>query len=412
MGLIVKRLAEARREYPGQFWLMFWGMLISTIGTSMIWPFLMVYLTKVHGYPLTKAALLLSINAFTGLIFSFIAGPITDFTGRKRVMVFSLIALGGYYLLLSQAKEYGQFQLLMVLGGALMPLYRVGADAMLADLVPAEKRADGYSLIRMANNLGIAVGPMIGGFVAAASFTYSFVGAAIGLSSYGFLMWILARETLSRDSNEPEHRRDNRFAGYPRIFRDRQFLSFILGTVGITIAVQMMWSMLAVYTTRNYQLQESQYGWLPATNAVMVVTLQFLVTQVTKKRPPLLIMAAGAAVYTLGVFSVSQGSQFWHFWLAMVVFTLGELILVPTASTYAANLAPADMRGRYMSLYGLTWNVAQMIGAPFGGLLSDNLGPKYIWYGSAVIGALAVLYFLFLAGRQRRVALSQAQDVA
>lgn len=411
MGLIVKRLAEARREYPSQFWLMFWGMLISTIGTSMIWPFLMVYLTKVHGYPLTRAALLLSTNAFTGLIFSFIAGPITDYTGRKRVMAFSLIALGGYYLLLSQAQEYYQFFLLMILGGSLMPLYRVGADAMMADLVPPEKRADGYSLIRMANNLGIAIGPMVGGFVAGASYTYAFLGAAIGLSSYGFLTLFLAHETLERNPAGRE-RGGERFAGYDRIFRDGRFVQFVLGTVGVTIAVQMMWSMLAVYTTRNYQLTESQYGWLPATNALMVVTLQFMITQFTKKRPTLLMMAAGGAVYTLGVFSVSLGSQFWHFWLSMVIFTLGELILVPTGTTHAANLAPADMRGRYMSLYGLTWNVAQMLGAPMGGLLSDNLGPKFIWYGSAVIGTLAVLFFLFLAGRERRAALPQVQDVA
>jgi MFS family permease len=411
MNLIFKRLAEARREYPGQFWLMFWGMLISTIGTSMIWPFLMVYLTKVHGYPLTQAAILLSTNAFTGLIFSFIAGPITDYTGRKRVMAFSLVALGGYYLLLSQAQEYYQFLLLMILGGSLMPLYRVGADAMLADLVPPEKRADGYSLIRMANNLGIAIGPMIGGFVASQSYTFAFLGAAIGLSSYGFLTLWLARETLERNP-AGQGRGGERFAGYDRIFQDGKFVSFVLATIGITIAVQMMWSMLAVYTTKNYQLSESQYGWIPATNAILVVTLQFLVTQATKKRPPLLMMALGAAIYTLGVFSVSQGSIFWHFWLSMVIFTFGELILVPTGTTYAANLAPVDMRGRYMSLYGLTWNVAQMVGAPFGGVLSDNLGPKYIWYGSAVIGVLAVLAFIYLNERQHQVTLPGEQDVA
>ena len=96
----------------------------------------------------------------------------------------------------------------------------------------------------------------------------------------------------------------------------------------------------------------------------------------------------------------------------MVIFTIGELILVPTATTHAANLAPANMRGRYMSLFGLTWNVAQMIGAPFGGLLSDNLGPKYIWYGSAVIGTLAVLFFMYLYGRERQAALPIGQDMA
>lgn len=411
MGLIGKQLAAARRDYPGQFWLMFWGMFLSTVGSSMIWPFLMVYLTRVHGYPLTQAAFLLSMNATMGLIFSFVAGPITDFTGRKWVMGLSLVALGAYYLLLSQAAEYWQFLVLMMVGGAIMPLYRVGSDAMLADLIPPEKRADAFSLTRMAHNLGIAIGPMIGGFVAAASYTYAFLGAAIGLSLYGILTLLLAKETLvSAPVDVP--RSDNRFAGYDRIFRDGRFISFVLAVILLTVAVQMMWSMLAVYTTRGYGLSESDYGWIPAINALMVVTLQIAITQISKKRPPLLAMAAGGAFYTLGLLSVSFGSQLWHFALSMVIFTIGELILVPTATTHAANLAPADMRGRYMSLYGLTWNMAQAIGAPLGGLLSDNLGPKYIWYGSAVIGTLAVMFFLLLAGRQRQVALPTGQDVA
>jgi predicted MFS family arabinose efflux permease len=262
----------------------------------------------------------------------------------------------------------------------------------------------------MANNLGIAIGPMIGGFVASQSYTYAFLGAAIGLSSYGFLTLFLMRETLQRNPDRTPG--SERFAGYDRIFRDGKFVPFVLATIGITIAVQMMWSMLAVYTTSNYQLTESQYGWIPATNAILVVTFQFAVTQFTKKRPTLLMMAAGAAVYTLGVFSVSLGFSFWHFWLSMVIFTFGELILVPTGTTHAANLAPADMRGRYMSLYGLTWNVAQMLGAPFGGVLSDHLGPKYIWYGSAVIGVLAVLAFIYLNERQHQVTLPGEQDVA
>jgi MFS family permease len=86
----------------------------------------------------------------------------------------------------------------------------------------------------------------------------------------------------------------------------------------------------------------------------------------------------------------------------MVTVTLGELILVPTASAYAANLAPADMRGRYMSLYALTWTVASAIGPVAGGLLNDNLGPLAVWYGGAGFGLLSALSFARLAWRAGR----------
>ncbi len=79
----------------------------------------------------------------------------------------------------------------------------------------------------------------------------------------------------------------------------------------------------------------------------------------------------------------------------MVVMTIGELVLVPTSSTYAANLAPADMRGRYMSLYGLTWNVAAGIGPVAGGFLNDTISPQAIWYGGGLCGLVSALLFVF-----------------
>ena len=79
--------------------------------------------------------------------------------------------------------------------------------------------------------------------------------------------------------------------------------------------------------------------------------------------------------------------------------TVGELILIPTSTTYAANLAPAEMRGRYMSIYGLTWGLAAGIGPVVGGMLNDTLGPKAIWYGGFLVGLASTVSFLMLARR-------------
>ena len=75
---------------------------------------------------------------------------------------------------------------------------------------------------------------------------------------------------------------------------------------------------------------------------------------------------------------------------------------MPTATTYTANLAPADMRGRYMSIFGLTWGVAQGIGPLMGGFLSDRIGPSAPWLGGGVAGLLAVTAFVVLATRAQR----------
>ena len=80
---MIGRLTYLKSDYPSQFWLLFWGYLISTIGASMIWPFLMIYVSERLQMPLTTTASLMTVNAATGLIFSFIGGSLIDRAGRK-----------------------------------------------------------------------------------------------------------------------------------------------------------------------------------------------------------------------------------------------------------------------------------------------------------------------------------------
>jgi MFS family permease len=83
----------------------------------------------------------------------------------------------------------------------------------------------------------------------------------------------------------------------------------------------------------------------------------------------------------------------------MVILTIGELLLAPTGTAFAANLAPAEMRGRYMGLYGLSWGVSFGIAPVIGGWLNDNVAPVAIWYAGLAMGLVAALGFLLLERR-------------
>lgn len=396
---MLQRITAARGAYPRQFWLLFWGMLISTIGSSMIWPFLMIYVSKQLDAPLTLAASLNTISAGMSLLFSFLAGPIADRLGRKWVMVVSLVVNGLAYLALSQAHSYPAFALIMGVQGAFNPLYRVGGDAMMADLVPPEKRVDAYSLLRMSNNIGIALGPAIGGFVAAASYTAAFIVAAAGLMGYGLLMATLGRETLpARDASQPAVH--ERFGGYNRVLRDKRLVTFVLSYIPTSMCAATVWILLSVYSNQQFGLSERMYGFIPMTNALMVVFLQVLITRWTKRYSTLRMVALGSLFYAVGVGSVALGTGFWGFLISMVIMTIGELIAVPTSSTYVANLAPTEMRGRYMSLYSLTWSIGSGVGGLVGGFLSDTISPAATWYGAALYGLVSVVAFSLMARRQ------------
>jgi MFS family permease len=391
----MSKLLSVKKEYPHQFWLLFWGMLFSTIGASMIWPFLMVYASERLQLPLTQTASLVTINSASSLIMTFIAGQITDRAGRKKVMVVSLITNAVLYFFLSSANTYMQFSILMTLLGASNPLYRVGANAMLADLIPPEKRADGYAIIRLSDNAGVAIGPSIGGFIAAASQFLAFYIAASGLFLYGLVLLFFAVETLPQHVNEIQLT-DYSLGAYKKVFKDIPFISFVANSIFGLIANSLMWVLLPVYATQVLNIPKQMYGFIPTTNAFMIVLFQVGITRLTKRHRPLRMTALGMFFYAIGVGSVAFGSSFWGIWVSMIIITIGEMIIVPTGSAYVANVSPEHMRGRYMGIYSLTWSLSIGIGPLFGGILSDNFGPPATWIGGFMIGLSSMVLFFVM----------------
>jgi MFS family permease len=391
-------------DYHRQFWLMFAGMFISTVGASMIWPFMMIYVSGKLNLPLSQITILLTLNAVVSMAASLSFGPLIDRFGRKWFMVLSLILNGVNWYLFGLANSFLGFALLMTFGGLVNPLYRVAGDAMLADLIPPTKRADAYALIRLSNNVGISIGPAVGGFIAATSYTLSFYFAASGMAIYGLLLAFFAIETIPLKVNHPLSPQENKesLGGYGKILRDWPFISFTAAFTLIQVCATLIWVLLGVYAKTNYNILENQFGFIPMTNALLVVSMQIIFTSVTKRFPSLPIIALGGFLYAVGVGSVALGTGFWSFWLSMVIITIGEMILVPTSSTYVANMAPADMRGRYMSIYGITWGIASGIGPIIGGYLNDSIGPKAIWLGGCIVGLAGVSIVMFLAAKSRK----------
>ena len=415
------------KEYPPQYWLMITGVVISTAGGSMIWPFLLIYASGKLHMPLSTVATLISINAGTGLLSSFIAGTLADKIGRKIVMNFSLTVNGLAYFLLMRAEIYPQFVGLMIMIGLSNPLYQVGADAMLADMISSEKRTDAYAINRIANNAAFALGPAMGGFLATRSYNLAFYAAGAGFLIYSLLLFFKARETLDIQSLSKESsgwlspsislkrliapfkprpidvikdidENPSQSEGYWRVFQDKNYMAFVATTSIGLIAPTMLWILMPVYAKTNYGIPEALYGWIPTTNALMCVFVQYVVTSITRKHRTLPVLSVAMLIYAVGTGSVALMSSFWGFWFSMVILTFGELTLVPTASKYVADRAPADLRGRYMSIYWLGWGLARTLSPMIGGFLNDNIAPHAIWVGGLLLGLTSALG-LFLLNR-------------
>jgi MFS family permease len=401
----IESLRQIADEYPRQFWLLFWGMLLNSAGGSMVWPFLTIYLRRELQVSLTTVTLLLTLNSISGLAATSLAGPAVDRFGRKTAMLLSLCLTGASLGAMSLVTTLAGWQALMIVLGGFGPVYRVGADAMVADLVPGDRRPGAYALLRMISNLGVAIGPAVGGFLVFVSYDLAFYCAAAASLAFALLVLFFARETLPARVTPAPVRATT---GYGPVLRDRPFLLFCLVYTLAGMGYSMMMVLLPVYAKESFGVPESQYGFILATNAAMVVLFQYGVTRVTTRFPTLRVLAVGSVFYALGVGSVALGMAFPAFLVSMIVLTIGELIMAPTSTTLTAALAPPDMRGRYMGVYSLTWGISFGLGPVLGGLLSDHVAPAAIWYSGLLLGLAAALGFLLLSRSARMARVSQA----
>lgn len=394
---MIRKLKLLFLRYPKQFWLLVAGTLVNSLGVSLVWPFLTIYLRAKLDLPLSTITTLITMDAMMVLLSSLIAGPIIDTFGRKWVMVLGSAVNGLAYLFMAQADTYWMFAALMLARGTFTPLFSIGADSMVADLVPSKDRLDAYSLVRVMNNLGFALGPTIGGLIASRSYDLSFMLTAGSILSICLMVALFMKETKPQASAEGESTLPQRgLSGILSVFRDSFFVKFLVVFTLIKIPTSMLFSLLPVYAKENFAVAESSVGLIMLTNGLTIVLFQYLVSSKVKKFNIFSILTAAGLFYTIGFASVAWGYRLEHFLISMLVCTFGELLLAPTSSTLVANIAPPDQRGRYMSAFNLSMGIGRGLGPLMGGVINDRVAPFMIWYTGSVIALVSTLGYYLL----------------
>lgn len=269
-------------------------------------------------------------------------------------------------------------------------------ESVFMDILPEEKRASGFGIRRVAFNLAIVIGPVIGGFVAARSYLALFIIDAIVSAIVALLVFLLIPETKpSAHGKEPESTTQT-FKGYLQVLRDGKFMAFTLVCLLTWLVYMNMNTTLGVYLRDRHGIAESGYGWLISLNAAMVVLFQFSITRRIEKKAPMLIMALGSLFIVAGLALYGFVQTFWLFAVAMAVLTIGEMIAIPIANAVVAAFAPDNMRGRYNFIYGSSWGISFAIGPYLAGLIMDNYDPNWLWYACGMIGIVTVFGFLLL----------------
>jgi MFS family permease len=397
MNGFLEKTRKTYNEYPRAFWIYSVIVFIDRLGGFMLYPFFALYLTQKFNIGMSTVGILFGIFSISGMVGSALGGALTDRMGRKSVIIASLLLSSLSALGMGLAPTISIFIAIIVLVGTLSSIGHPAHEAVVADLLPQEKRAEGYGIIRVVFNIAVIIAPPIAGLLIAHSYlTLFIVDAVISIISAGIVLFGLPETKPQADAHAKPESLKQTFAGYGRVFKDVPFVAFIAVSVMMTLVYMNMNSTLGVYLRDQHGLPEISYGALLSINATMVVFLQFWVTKRIEKYKPMLIMAAGSLLYAFGFAMYGFVSTFALFVTAMVIITIGEIVVSPMQQSLVAGFAPETMRGRYMAVSSLSWSISFTVGPYFAGLILDGSNPNLLWILCGFIGLLATLGFVTL----------------
>jgi MFS family permease len=401
---MLARMRGAYQEFPVKFWVLIAATFIDTVGGTLIFPFFALYVTHKFNVGMTEAGVLLAIFSVTGLTGSMVGGALTDKFGRRGIVLFGLVFSALSSLAMGFVNDLPVFYGLAVVVGLLSNVGGPARQAMVADILPEEKQAEGFGVLRVAANIAWMIGPTIGGFLASRSYLLLFVLDAVASVTTALIVYRLVPETRPEGpEGQPQPTLLQTVSGYRLVLADKVYAAFLVTSMLMLIGYQQIYSTLSVFLRDVHGIPTQAYGLLMSMNAGSVVLLQFWVTRKTRRYRPMLMMAAGAALYLVGLTMYGFVSAYALFLIAMLIITLGEMIVMPTGQALVAQLAPEHMRGRYMAVFGLSWTIPATVGPWAAGVILDNYNPNWVWYAAGIASALAVagFYLLYLKRRPR-----------
>ena len=393
------KIKRAYNEYPNAFKVLTLATFIDMLGTFLLYPFYALYITAHFGVGMTEVGILFSIFAAGNIIGGIIGGALADKYGRRVMVMIGLVASGTGSIFMGIIDDLSMFYIIAGFLGLVGNFGGPARQAMVADILPKEKQAEGFGILRIAFNVSATVGPILGGFLATRSFLLLFIADALSSLITAVIVYIVIPETKpQKQEDKVEETVMQTLRGYKEVLKDGLFVLFLLISAMTVLVYMQMNSTLSVFLRDVHGFSEQNFGFLLSMNALIVVVFQFWITKKVSKYAPMKMMAFGTLFYMIGFAMYGFISAVYLFFIAMIIITIGEMIVSPVSQAAAASFAPEDKRGRYMAFFGFQWAIPNLFGVILAGLIMENLGPSWVWYLAGVMSLISIVGFWLLHG--------------
>lgn len=386
---MVKRATLFIKQFDINLWVLALGWFVGAMGFAVAIPFIAIYLSREVGLSLFEIGLFFGFLAIIRSTFQLIGGEFADRIQRRYLLVHTQIirgiAFAGMAVAIIYSWGFGWVAFFLVINSIFGAIFHPSANAMVADILPPEKRLEGYAITRSAGNLGWAVGPAIGGYMASYSYGFLFVIASIITIMSGIVFALYLKTSNSVQNKDKFTFRDLLAIKDDPDLAIHSVLIFVL-----YIVVAQLVATFSVYAVEIVGLSENQLGMIYTINGLLVATLQIPITRMLQHKTFTFQLSVGAFIYAIGYSIVGLVSSFAYFIVAIIIVTIGEMFMSPPSLALTSKMAPEGRMGRYMGIFGFFVASGWSFGPMYGGFLLEHFSgqPLVAWM---LISSLAII---------------------
>ncbi|EGQ4400101.1 MFS transporter [Staphylococcus pseudintermedius] len=383
---------------PKEIWWLVIGMAINITGASFLWPLNTIYMNEELDKSLSTAGLVLMVNSFGMIVGNLLGGTLFDKLGGYRTIMLGTIVSLCATILLNFFHGWPWYAIWLIMlgfgGGMIIP-----AIYAMAGAVWPQGGRQTFNAIYLAQNIGVALGAALGGFVAELSFNYIFMA---NLAMY-VIFFFIALFQFNMDYQATVKHQET-LENVAHIQNKKHFTALILLCVMFALCwiAYVQWQTTIASFTQSIGISMSQYSLLWTVNGVLILVGQPLILPIIhlikgqlKKQ-----LYFGLVVFILSFLVTSFATSFSIFVVGMVIMTFAEMFVWPAVPTIANNLAPKGREGVYQGIVNSASTVGKAFGPLVGGILVDVFNMQIMFL--SMIGLL-VIAMAFLTIYDRKV---------
>jgi predicted MFS family arabinose efflux permease len=402
-----RRLAQTYREafggLPRAAWLLALLELVNRSGMMVLF-FFTLYMTRKLGFTVVQAGSVMSAYGVGSMLGTYLGGRLCDRLGAYHVQKLSLGASALLLIVLQLPRSAWLLALLMLALAAFSDALHPANAAATAQICTPELRPKGFALHRLAGNLGVSVGPVIGGSLAQLDYRWLFwVDGLTSLAACALAFVFLP-------SAGPRGEAHAAAAAPPLpVWRNRAFLRLLPLVFGVGLVFSQFFSTYPLYLRLHYGMAESGIGRLIAVNTLLIVGVEMLLMHALRQRSPARVVAIGTLLLGLGFGLTPFGNATPFAVFSVVVWTFGEILTLPMLLTLTTLRSDPEAMGEYQGLTSLAFAVATTFGPLLATRLWDAASPESVWYACAALGATMALAFTRV-GRDDKLKVREADS--